>query len=306
MIKLGIVGWGNIAKDYRQAIESNNHFSLEAVLDIKSEKAEEVRKTGAAFYGPNDWDQFLNGLDAVVIATPPYLHSEQTLRALRAGKDVLCEKPMAINLQQATAMIKAANETGKTLMVASHHRYNPRVHEMSLHPEQYGEILGVEVEFLENVFNYTQDDWLYDANKSGGGCVIDSGINAIDCLRNFLGELTLTEVQLGYSNSDPNTRIETTAKLEFRFGPNQRMGRMQISWVAPVEKREIRLQTAAGPKLIDFISHERSDGAMTDMTREYQEVLKDFQQVLKQRDYKEVHGLKSLQLVLQAYELANR
>src|SRR5262249_50191667 len=66
-------------------------------------------------------------VDAVYVATPVFLHAPQTIAALRAGKHVLCEKPMAMNYEEAVAMTEAARETGKTLGIAYYRRMYPKL-----------------------------------------------------------------------------------------------------------------------------------------------------------------------------------
>lgn len=121
MLKAGLIGVGTIAKAHLSAYEQIKNegeaVKLEAFCDIRPEQMEGLE--GRKY---TDIDTFLaeeaGKLDYVDICLPTYLHAEVAVKAMRAGFHVLSEKPMARNSDEAAAMISAAKETGKTLMVA--------------------------------------------------------------------------------------------------------------------------------------------------------------------------------------------
>jgi len=122
MINVGLIGHGNISKShigaYKHIIEDGVELKIAAVCDIRPEVFEDMGD--ARTY--TDIDEMLKAeagkLDYVDICLPTYLHCEAACKAMRAGFNVLSEKPMALNLEQAQAMVDTAKETGKQFMVA--------------------------------------------------------------------------------------------------------------------------------------------------------------------------------------------
>src|SRR5437867_11637794 len=127
-------------------------------------------------------------VDAVYVATPVFLHAPQTIAALHAGKHVLCEKPVAMNFQEASGMTRAAQETGKTLGIAYYRRMYPKLQRARelLAQGAIGRPALAEI----NCHDWFQDEdgrrsWLRDPQKSGGGPLYDIASHRIDVL-NFL------------------------------------------------------------------------------------------------------------------------
>ncbi len=121
------------------------------------------------------------GVDAVYIALPNAAHAEWTLRALEAGKHVLCEKPLAANARQAEEVAAAARRTGLVVMEGMHYRHHPLAERMRvLAREALGPIIHVETANCWPVPRF--DGVLYDYGLGGGATMI-AGCYAIDCLR---------------------------------------------------------------------------------------------------------------------------
>ncbi len=129
-----------------------------------------------------------NDIDAVYIATPPHLHHPQALQALRSGKHVICEKPLALDLPQADEMIAAAARFGCLLVANLMQRYNPLA--MAIARLVAAKVLG---EVLHGYFeNYASDEglapehWFWDAGRSGG-IFIEHGVHFFDLVGSWLG-----------------------------------------------------------------------------------------------------------------------
>ena len=133
-INLGILGAGYIAKAhaiaFRIAAEIMNlpiqvHFRA-VCSHIPTEASAFAQQFNCArFY--DDWHDFMQDdkIDAVVIATPPYLHFEQSMQALAAGKHLLCEKPLAMNAEECRQIYAKAQETGLCHAVGLTYLANP-------------------------------------------------------------------------------------------------------------------------------------------------------------------------------------
>jgi predicted dehydrogenase len=127
-------------------------------------------------------------INLVYIATPPFLHHPQAMKALKAGKHVICEKPLAMNLSQADEMIALAREQHLLILANLMQRYNPLYGAIQRLIES--KLLG---EFLHGYFeNYATDEglgpghWFWDRNKSGG-IFIEHGVHFFDMFAGWLG-----------------------------------------------------------------------------------------------------------------------
>jgi predicted dehydrogenase len=122
-----IIGCGRIAQ--RHAEQISRHGFLAAVCDIIPEKANELagRYNAKAYYSIEALLAAETSLDVVSICTPNGLHASHSIKALEAGCNVLCEKPLCIKVADGKKMIEAAEKTGKKLFVVKQNRYNPPV-----------------------------------------------------------------------------------------------------------------------------------------------------------------------------------
>jgi len=130
-VKVGVVGTGGIANQHAKTYEPIEDIEIVAVCDIFKEKAlQYAEKWGVpkknVFTSYNKMVE-MDELDAFTVSTYNQAHRRPTVAALKAGKHVLCEKPMAAKLADATAMTRAAKEAGKILHIAIHSRYQPGV-----------------------------------------------------------------------------------------------------------------------------------------------------------------------------------
>lgn len=127
-------------------------------------------------------------IDAVYVATPVFLHARQTIAALRAGKHVLCEKPAAMNYDQASAMALAARETKRILGIAYYRRMYPKLHRAKqlIAAGAIGRPVLAEIN-CHDWFNAEDGErqWLLDPAQAGGGPLFDTASHRIDVL-NFL------------------------------------------------------------------------------------------------------------------------
>lgn len=125
-MKVGFIGAGGIAKAHLKILQKikNRDIEIAAISDINQEKAENLTKEfgGKAF---KKYQNSLSLVDAVYVCTPPSLHCEEVVTTARAGKDIFCEKPMALATKDAELMIKAAKENNIKLMIGFNHRFRP-------------------------------------------------------------------------------------------------------------------------------------------------------------------------------------
>jgi UDP-N-acetyl-2-amino-2-deoxyglucuronate dehydrogenase len=128
LFRIALVGCGRIAKNHFESIDRIEGLQLSAVCDIVEERAREAgEQWGVPWF--TSYDEMLkqSECDAVAIATPSGLHPAQGVKAAKAGKHVISEKPMAISLSAADQMVQACDEAGVHLFVVKQNRLNPAI-----------------------------------------------------------------------------------------------------------------------------------------------------------------------------------
>ncbi len=184
-LKLGIIGCGGIANNkHLPSIQTVGNADVVAFCDIIEERAQETAKK----FGTKDAKVFTDykdllklDLDAVYVCTPNRSHSFITVDALHAGKHVLCEKPMAINYEEAHKMLQAAKETGKLLTVGYQSRYraDSMYLKSAMEAGELGEIYFAKANAVRRRAVPTWGVFLNEYEQ-GGGPLIDIGTHALD------------------------------------------------------------------------------------------------------------------------------
>jgi len=204
----------------------------------------------AAQFGVRVWpnlDEALadSAIHAVYVATPVFLHAPQTIQSLRAGKHVLCEKPMAMNEAEARTMVRAAEETGKTFGVAYYRRCYPKVQRTKQLIEQ-GAIGKPVVAELTNHMWFDGNgsrSWLVDPAKAGGGPLFDIASHRIDVLNYLFGRPQRVTAQL--SNAVHYYAVEDNATLMIEYESGVR-GVVDVRWNSKINRDECRIRGTDG------------------------------------------------------------
>jgi predicted dehydrogenase len=160
-------------------------------------------------------------IDAVYIPLPNSLHAEWSIRALRAGKHVLCEKPLASNADEAIRMAAAARDTGRTLMEAFHYRYHPFVARLKaiLDSGELGAIRDMEAHFHVPLLSPRDIRYRYDL---AGGATMDLGCYTINLIR-FLAGAEPRVVSARARLASPQIDRWMEARFRFASGLEARM-----------------------------------------------------------------------------------
>lgn len=158
-------------------------------------------------------------IDVVYVATPNSLHAEQVIQAARAGKHVLCEKPMALSIADASAMIEACDKAGVKLGLALQNRQHPAHQEVRrlLSSGEAGEVVLARAQYSHNFpLELPWSDWRNDPAMAGGGSLMGMGVHALDLLRFVMGQ-EADEI-MAFSDADPDTgRADRTVTCMLRF-----------------------------------------------------------------------------------------
>lgn len=189
MINWGIVGLGYIAGRFAESLSHEPRSKLAAVSSRSREKAEAfAQKFGAEkVYAGHDLLLADEKIDAVYIALPHALHKDFAVRALKAGKAVLCEKPATLNLAEMLEIAEVARAEKKLFMEAMKPRFVPLYPKIKSALAEIGEIQRVETS-LCNLMELTGKT--YHSQPGQGGALLDVGIYCASWLEDFLGEVT--------------------------------------------------------------------------------------------------------------------
>lgn len=223
-IKWGIIGCGKVTElKSGPAFNKIEHSRLVAVMRRNAVLAEDyARRHGVPeFY--SDADKIIHHpeINAVYVATPPSTHAEYAIRAMKAGKAVYVEKPMALNPAECREMIRVSEETGQPLFVAYYRRSLPaflRVKEL-IEAGAIGKPLTVSVRlhraFRERDSDPAKQTWHVNPEVAGGGFFYDLGSHQFDYLDFLFGPVT--EVHGIAANLAGFYKTEDTVSASFRF-----------------------------------------------------------------------------------------
>ena len=197
MFKIGIIGCGKISQvRHIPEYADNADAKLEGYYDLNRERAEKL----AARYGGKVFDSYEELLadkeiDAVSVCVANHAHAQITIEALRAGKHVLCEKPMAMSLKECEDMVRVAKETGRFLMVG-HNQRLAKAHAEARKLIKEG-LIGDIVTFKTNFAHGGPETWsidpgssvwFFDKEKAVMGAMADLGIHKTDLIQYLLGQ----------------------------------------------------------------------------------------------------------------------
>jgi predicted dehydrogenase len=159
-------------------------------------------------------------IDVVYIVLPNSMHAEYTIRAAKAGKHVLCEKPMANNVEDCQAMIDACAAAKKKLMIGYRLRYEPmtiRAIDHSHSADEIGSIKQITAEAGFNIGDPTQ--WRLNKKLAGGGPMMDMGVYAVNAIRFLSGQEPAEVTAFSYSTpGDPRFKeVEETISFQMKF-----------------------------------------------------------------------------------------
>lgn len=242
-IKWGVIGAGGIAdrRTIPEGILKADNAQLAAVMGNDPARTEALgRKYGVPSF--TDEESLLaSGIDAVYIATPTHLHCKQTLLAARAGKHVLCEKPMAMSLEEAEKMSEACEAAGVKLGFGYMMRFLAQ-HQEAARMVAAGR-LGAPVMARAQLscwYPKMPGAWRQEQKLGGGGSLIDMGSHCVDLLEMIFASKA-AEVSCFVANLVQGYNTEDTAVMTVRFR-NGAMGIIDASFAIPDASSKNRLE----------------------------------------------------------------
>ena len=234
-LRIGLIGCGGMGGGaHAPSYDAIENIEIVAFCDIKIEKAQALAdKYGVKNVFENYLDLInMDGIDAVGIATPNYLHSTIAVAALERGLHVLCEKPDAINTVEAQKMKDAAEKSGKTLMVIRNNRFM----NVSKYTKEYieagkmGEVYAARCGWQRRRGIPGKGGWFTTKEQSGGGPLIDLGVHMIDLTMWLMGNPTPVSVVGSVYNKFAETT--TSDSVHSQFGEAKENGTFDVEDLA--------------------------------------------------------------------------
>jgi predicted dehydrogenase len=242
-VKVGIIGCGMITQT-RHAPEYADNPNAE-IYGLYDADPERLNKFTALYdcRGYSTPESLINdpNIDAISVCSPNYTHAKYTIMALKAGKDVLCEKPIALDLNDSREMMKVSEETGRILMIGHNQRLLP-THRRSkeiLDSGAIGRILTLQSNFKHSgpenwSANRSNTTWFFDKSRAKFGALGDLGSHKFDIIRYLLGDevakVNATTMTLDKRYPDGSfIDVEDNAMVLFRMASGI-PGIMNVSW----------------------------------------------------------------------------
>jgi predicted dehydrogenase len=195
-INWGIIGCGDVTEvKSGPAFNKVLNSKLVAVMRRNAEKAKDYAQRHGVGKWYNDADDLINDpeVNAIYVATPPLNHEEYAIKAMKAGKPVYVEKPMAINADSAEQIEKFAKEKGVKITVAHYRRQQPlflKVKEL-LQQKAIGDVRFIDLKMFQphqsDIITKTETNWRIDPSVSGGGLFYDLAPHQLDLMLYFFG-----------------------------------------------------------------------------------------------------------------------
>ena len=194
MIKWGFIGCGQVTeKKSGPAFAKADGSAIEAVMSREAGKAESYAKRHNIPKWYTDAQQLIEDprVDAVYIATPPSSHATYAIMAMKSGKPVYIEKPMAANYEECMRINRISRETGIPCFVAYYRRYLPYFQKVKELTSRIGKLINVQIRFSqppsELDYNGINKPWRIIPDISGGGYFYDLAPHQIDIIQDLLG-----------------------------------------------------------------------------------------------------------------------
>ncbi|RLD77873.1 MAG: gfo/Idh/MocA family oxidoreductase [Bacteroidetes bacterium] len=226
-----IIGCGRIAQ--RHAIHINRLGNLKAVCDTDNERADKLgnEHDASIYYSIEDLLANEKDIDVVAICTPNGLHTEHTIKSLRAGHHVLCEKPMALSVADAGQMISESLKSNKMLFIVKQNRFNPPVVAVkkAIEDGKFGKIYSAQLNCFwnRNEAYYKNSDWK-GTLKLDGGTLYTQFSHFVDLLYWLVGDVKEVKAKVGNYAHQGIIEFEDTGAVSLEFY-NGAMGTINYS-----------------------------------------------------------------------------
>ncbi len=271
----GIIGYGFMGK-----MHSYSYASLPFIYDppparvklvgvaarTEATRAHALERAGFEF-ATTDYNELLerNDIQIINICTPNYLHYEQAMAAISAGKHVYCDKPLGVNVEQAYEMAEAARKSGLTCQITFHNRFCPAImRAKQLADEGFlGDIVSFRAAYLHSGYANPNRpmSWRLRMEQSGGGALYDLGSHIIDMVRYIIGNFSRVNASLrtiikerpvdSFSDKREKVTVDDIAILKIEL-PNGAIGTIEASRIATGAQDDLSFEIHGSRGAIKF------------------------------------------------------
>ena len=235
-IRVGIIGASFAREAYLPALRTIDDVELVAIASARLSSAQSAADQFGIPQVYDDWGRMIgeHEFDLVCIATPTVFHAPMTLAALKAGAHILCEKPMAMNMDESAKMLETAEARGKLHIIGHELRFNPNRRKIKslIDSGAIGDVLYLNIHNVSSTWGdqawRRAGDWLLREDM-GGGRLGASGSHMIDLLRFWLGDIGAVSGQVATMaperfDKDTGAPWRATADDHFSFTAEMRKG----------------------------------------------------------------------------------
>ena len=190
-MNVGIIGAGLQGRRRADVLKQCQESRLVAIADVNLEAAHNLaRGTEADVY--SNWEEVLHRTDIeiLLVCTPPNLHALVSIAAMKNGMNVMCEKPLALNTQEAEKMLTTAKANNVSLKCGFNHRHHPAIKQARswVSEGRVGSLMYVRCRYGIGGRQDYDTEWRADPQIAGGGQLMDQGLHILDLCQWFLGE----------------------------------------------------------------------------------------------------------------------
>lgn len=245
MLKIAIIGAGNMGSLHARIISELPNVSLVAICDSDITKVKTLSKTYQTKYY-SDFKKLLasEALDGVIIATPTSLHKKVALNFIKRGINVLVEKPLAKSTKETNSIIKAAKKNNVLLTVGHIERFNPAVIKLKelIKRGDFGEVVSIVIRRVG----------IYPPRIKDVNIVTDLAVHDLDIVCDLLDKLPKSIYAMGGNGINTNQLDYADILLDF--------GRincyLQVNWLTPIKIRNIAVTGTLGYGELNYITQE--------------------------------------------------
>lgn len=256
-LRVGIVGGGWPGQRHAEGFLASGAWEIAAVADLDADRRHELaRGTEARLLATADELFALEGLDAVVVALPTFLHHPMVMAALAAGKHVLCEKPPALNAGETEAMANAALRRGLVLCFGLQRRALPSAAaaQAAIAQGRLGDIYHARAVFTR-AWGAPKGagNWFRDPARAGGGALLDIGVHVLDLAWFLMGRpQPISVFGVTHDRSPESSPLESAAFGLLRFAGGRSI-QLEAAWVLPEadDRQYVHLHGTAAGALVE-------------------------------------------------------
>ncbi len=253
-VKFGIIGTGAIAKLHAEALSMTDNAELYIVYDKVPERAASFAQKHNCRMATSFDELLASEVEAVTIATPSGLHAEVAIPAARAGKHVLCEKPLEVTVSKTNDLVRTCESSNVRLSAVFQSRFSRSVQTIkkAVDAGRFGEpvLAAASVRWYRNPEYYASATWRGTWALDGGGALMNQGIHTVDLLLYFNGDVSEVTGRIARLRHK-SIEVEDTVVAMLKF-KNNSLGTIEASTAcAPGFPRRVELSGTKGSVMLE-------------------------------------------------------